>query len=174
MKLSLVRFTWDLTRFATEDAALPPHYRIESAPRERARELRAVISSSFRLDPAWNPALREVMQILESWLNSAFAPETTNVCLALRHGARIIGVSVLSLEPLVESNLAPGPCILTEYRNRGFGSRLLEHSFQALYDAGLTRAFATTRAHTPAAKFLYPKFNGIAEPIDWTPPLLAA
>jgi len=173
MKPNWVRFTWDLTRFAPLNSTLPPHYHIRPAPFEDAKELRTVISRCFRLDPVWNPALHEVMQTLEQWLDAAFAPGATNACLALRHGSRIIGAAVLFLNPTVENHLAPGPCILSEYRNRGFGSRLLEHSLQALSEAGISRVLATTRERTPAARFLYPKFNGVSEPFDRTP-LLAA
>jgi GNAT superfamily N-acetyltransferase len=173
MKLvNWVRFTWDFAECPTLDPKLPQHYRIEPATRENEKELRQVIASSLRLDPVWNPALQEVMQTIDSWLDRAFSSEA-NLCLALRHGARIIGASVLSFDPAAESQLMPGPCLMTEYRNRGFGSLLLEHSFKALREAGLVRACAITRENTPVARFLYPKFNGISVPIDRTP-LLAA
>jgi ribosomal protein S18 acetylase RimI-like enzyme len=63
--------------------------------------------------------------------------------------------------------------MLVEYRNRGFGTRLLEHSLQTLRDAGLSRAIAITRGSAPVAKFLYPKYHGIALPAE-VAPLLAA
>ena len=110
--------------------------------------------------------------MIDSWLTRALQSEG-NVCLALRHGARIIGASVLSLDGASENHLSPGPCVSMEYRNRGFGSRLLEHSFQALREAGMTQASGLTRANTSVARFLYPKFRGIATPLDHTP-LLAA
>jgi N-acetylglutamate synthase-like GNAT family acetyltransferase len=60
-----------------------------------------------------------------------------------------------------------------EYRNRSFGSRLLEHSFNALREHDVTQAFGLTRINTSVARFLYPKFQGISTPFDHTP-LLAA
>ncbi len=167
-----VRFTWDFSKFPTLDSKLPQHYRIERATHEDEKELRKVISSCFKLDPVWNPALHETMQMIEWWLDHAFQSESHSG-LALRHGARIIGAAVLSLDRASENHLAPGPCILIEYRNRGFGSRLLEHSFNALREAGVSQAFALTLQHTSVARFLYPKFYGISAPVDRTP-LLAA
>lgn len=168
-----VRFTWDLTALPAFTSELPEHYQVGQLTSSDEKELRKVVSSSFVLDPTWNPAMNEVMQIVDASLDRAFASGEKSVCLALRHGLRIIGASVLSLEPESESNLSPGPCILVEYRNRGFGTRLLEHSLQTLRDAGLPRAIAITRASAPVAKFLYPKYNGVALPAE-VAPLLAA
>jgi Acetyltransferase (GNAT) family len=167
-----VRFSWDFAKLPTLDLALPQHYRIEPATTESESELRQVISRCFRLDPVWSPALHETLQMVESWVGRALQSDR-HICLALRHGVRIIGASVLSLDPESDNHLSPGPCISMEYRNRGFGSRLLEHSFNTLSAAGVTRALALTRNNTSVARFLYPKFQGVSAPIDRTP-LLAA
>lgn len=167
-----VRFSWDFANLPALDLELPQHYRIELATTEDETALRQVISRCFRLDPVWSPSLHETLQMIESWLGRALQPDRRN-CLVLRHGARIIGASVLSLDPESDNHLSPGPCISMEYRNRGFGSRLLEHSFNALREAGVTRAFALTRGNTSVARFLYPKFHGVSAPIDHMP-LLAA
>jgi hypothetical protein len=162
--LNSVRFTWDLTKLSSAGLDLPEHYQIGPATKEDEKELRKVLSSSFLLDPAWNPAVGEVMHTIQSWLDRAFASEA-NTSLTLRHGLRIIGASVLSLDPDADSHLAPGPCILMEYRNRGFGTRLLESSLKLLREAGLSRAIGITRELAPVTKFLYPKFNGIVTPV---------
>ena len=167
-----VRFSWDFANLPTLDLALPQHYRIGAATREDEKELQQVISRCFRLDPVWSPALHETLQMIESWLGRALQSDR-HICLALRHGVRIIGASVLSLDPESDNHLSPGPCISMEYRNRGFGSHLLEHSFNTLIEAGVPRAFALTRGNTSVARFLYPKFHGVSAPIDHTP-LLAA
>jgi GNAT superfamily N-acetyltransferase len=112
------------------------------------------------------------MHSLQSWLDRAFVAEE-NTCLALRHGSRIIGASVLCLDPAAENHFAPGPCILMEYRNRGFGTRLLQTSLQLLRDSGLSRASGLARELSPVAKFLYPKYNGVAAPANVTVPLAA-
>jgi hypothetical protein len=167
-----VRFSWDFAKLPELDLRLPQHYTIEPATVENERELREVISRCFRLDPVWSPSLHQTLAMIDSWLSRALQTEQY-MCLALRHGARIIGASVLSLDHASENHLLPGPSISMEYRNRGFGSRLLEHSFHSLREAGMKQAFGLTRANTSVARFLYPKFHGIATPIDHTP-LLAA
>ncbi|MEO7723486.1 MAG: GNAT family N-acetyltransferase [Chthoniobacterales bacterium] len=53
-----------------------------------------------------------------------------------------------------------------EYRNRGLGTALLRESLRQLRAAGLYRATGFTKGNAPAAKFLYPKFNGVLTPGD--------
>jgi ribosomal protein S18 acetylase RimI-like enzyme len=96
-----------------------------------------------------------------------------NTCLALRHGVRIIGAAVISQIPEAEIHLSPGPCVSMEYRNRGFGTRLLEQSLTKLREAGLKEAIGIAHENTPATKFLYTKFNGTPSPHDPTPVLAA-
>ena len=173
MKLvNWVRFSWDLTKLPPLDCELPEHYEIAPTSRDDEGELRQVISRSIVLDATWNPAMQEVMQTIDAWLDEAFA-SPTSIFLALRHGLRIIGASILSPDPSGETHFTPGPCVLVEYRNRGFGTGLLEHSLQALREAGVAEAVAVSKENAPVAKFLYPKFNGVPTPGDHTP-LLAA
>jgi GNAT superfamily N-acetyltransferase len=154
-----VRFSWDLTALPASAAELPPHYQIAPATQKDEMGLRKVFSSSFLLDPVWNPAIGDVMQTIQSRLDRLFAAEA-GTCLALRHGSRIIGAAVVSDDLDSEDHFAPGPCILVEYRNRGFGTRLLEGSLFWLREAGLVRAFGMALDYAPVAKFLYPKFGG--------------
>jgi hypothetical protein len=170
--LNWVRFTWDLNGIASTKLELPNHYTIAPARNDDEKAVRKVLSCSFMLDPAWNPAIGEVMHSLQGWLDRAFLANE-NTCLALRHGSRIIGASVLCLDPANENHFAPGPCILMEYRNRGLGTQLLQASLQLLRDAGLDRASGIARELSPVAKFLYPKYNGVAEPAKMTVPLAA-
>jgi hypothetical protein len=171
--LNWVRFTWDLNSLPSTPVELPKHYTISPAQKtDDEKAIRKVLSCSFMLDPAWNPAIAEVMHSLQSWLDRAFLTNE-NTCLALRHGTRIIGASVLCLDPATENHFAPGPCILMEYRNRGFGTQLLEASLQLLRESGLTRASGLARELSPVAKFLYPKYSGIAEPAKISVPLAA-
>jgi hypothetical protein len=159
--LKWVRFTWDLTQFTSPEVQLPAHYRIGPATAEDEMALRKVFSSSFLLDPTWNPAIGQVMLTIQSRLDSALASANCT-CLALRHGARIIGAAVLDPDPNSEDQLLPGPTIYMEYRNRGFGTLLLKSSLAWLRDAGLTRVSAMSLDYAPAAKFLYPKFGGVS------------
>ena len=170
--LNWVRFSWDLSVITPTQVDLPSHYAITPATNEDEKEVRKVLSCSFLLDPAWNPAIGEVMHRLQGWLDRAFLAEE-DTCLALRHGSRIIGASVLCLDPDAESHFTPGPCILMEYRNRGFGNNLLQASLQMLRESGVKRASGLARESSPVAKFLYPKYGGVAEPAKITIPLAA-
>jgi hypothetical protein len=170
--LNWVRFNWDLETVPSGNLELPKHYQIGPVTKENEAEVRKVLSSSFLLDPAWNPAIGEVMHTLQAWLDRAFVAQE-NTCLALRHGARIIGASVLCLDPAAENHLAPGPCILMEYRNRGLGTQLFEASLHLLRQSGVSRASGIARELSPVAKFLYPKCNGVSAPAQLTVSLAA-
>ena len=169
MKMSnWIRFTWDLTELPAFENALPEHYEIGPATPDDEMELRKIISSSFVLDPMWSPELQEVTEKIEAWLDRAFSSSTC-LFLALRHGTRIIGASVLSTQPEADMQLIPGPCISMEYRNRGFGTRLLEQALTRLREAGLPQASGVAKENVPVSKFLYPKFNATSSPYDFTP-----
>ncbi|HEV2806639.1 MAG TPA: GNAT family N-acetyltransferase [Chthoniobacterales bacterium] len=169
MKLSnWIRFTWDLSQLPPFQNALPEHYEIGPATAEDEMELRKVISTSFVLDPTWSPELQEVTEKIEAWLERAFTSPTCTF-LALRHGTRIIGASVLSTEPDADMHLIPGPCISMEYRNRGFGTRLLEQALIRLREAGLSQAAGVAKENLPVSRFLYRKFNATSSPYDFTP-----
>jgi hypothetical protein len=167
-----IQFTWDLAALPVAESALPEHYEITRATADDEKELRKVISSSFTLDPTWNSTMKEVTQTIESWLDQARDAETT-VHLALRHGARIIGAAVVAVDGAAENHLSPGPCILMEYRNRGFGSCLLDRSLAILREAGLTQARALAKENSPVTKFLYTKFNSVQAPHDFSAALAA-
>ena len=171
--INWVQFSWDLAALPSAATDLPEHYEITAASPEDEKELHKVISSSFALDPEWNAMMHEITATIDTWLAGTF-DSATNLGLALRHGTRIIGASVLNLAPGADNHFSPGPCILMEYRNRGFGTHLLEYSLRSVRDAGLPRAAAIAKENSPVTKFLYPKFGGIVEPYDSTPLLTAA
>jgi ribosomal protein S18 acetylase RimI-like enzyme len=60
-----------------------------------------------------------------------------------------------------------------EYRNRGFGTRLLEQSLTKLRAAGLQEAVGIAHENAPVTKFLYPKFNSTSSPYEPAPVLAA-
>ena len=172
-QIQWVRFTWDLEKLPTLGSALPKHYHFAAASRADERELRTVIARSFAHDTSWGDAIHEVNGMIDGWLERAFEPEKGGICLALRHGLRIIGAAILIPDALAENHLSPGPCVLMEYRNRGLGTALLGESLRKLREAGLTRGVALAKINAPVAKFLYPKFDGTLTPGSTTP-LLAA
>ncbi|HEY2800934.1 MAG TPA: GNAT family N-acetyltransferase [Chthoniobacterales bacterium] len=173
MKLAQwVRFTWDLEKLPPTGVALPPHYNFSAGGPDDETELRAVITRAFAHDNSWGRAIHEINGMIDGWLERAFAEENAAPSVVLRHGLRIIGAAILIPEDSAEDHLLPGPCVLMEYRNRGFGTALLGESLRQLREAGLTRAGARARDNALVAKFLYPKFDGTPTPDDT--PLLAA
>ncbi len=163
--LKWVQFTWDLGELPAAGGDLPPHYQISPATALDEMALRKVFSSSFLLDPSWNPAIGEVMTTIQSRLDAALASDT-QTCLTLRHGHRIIGATLLHSAAGALEHFAIGPSILSEYRNRGFGTLLLQSSLAWLRDAGIKRALAILPDYVPATKFLYPKFGGLLTPVE--------
>ena len=134
------------------------------------RQLQEVIEKSFALDPGWNAALHIIDARVKSSIAAAFNSESAS-WLALQHGARIVGGTLIMTDPDAPAQFVPGPCILIEYRNRGLGTLLLCSALCHLRDIGMTRACARTREGSPAARFLYPKFGGQSSLVE---PLLAA
>lgn len=164
------RFEWDLGKLPGNPAPLPAHYAIRRATRDEKQAVWKVVNDSLALDPAWNEAFGELRPHLRMQIDEVFDhkhrhdPEVGG-CLALTHGARIVGVSVLNLEPTAENHLFTGPCVFSEYRNRGMGTCLLDRSLRELRDNGITRAYGVTK-HSPASRFVYPKFAGVSAPYE--------
>jgi GNAT superfamily N-acetyltransferase len=167
-----LQFTWDLQKVPALQTALPSHYKISRAEPGDEMALRKIFSSSFLLDPTWNPVIGHVMRTIQSRLDAALASDK-QTCLALRHGQRIIGAVVLHPDETATEQFAIGPSILVEYRNRGLGMQLLHAALEWLKDAGMTRATAMSLEHTPATKFLYPKFDPVVERVEPMVPLAA-
>jgi N-acetylglutamate synthase-like GNAT family acetyltransferase len=170
--INWVQFSWDLAALPETLPELPEHYQISAATPDDEKELRRVVIASFALDPDWNTTMQEVLQTVEGWLRDTLE-KSADACLVLRHGTRIIGGSVLSLEADAVNHLLPGPCVLMEYRNRGFGTHLLGRSLATLRDSGLQRAAAIAKENSPVAKFLYTKFDGTASSEDASPMMAA-
>ena len=169
-KTGWVNFVWDLAGNELPAVATPRQYRLSLVKAAEREQLQAVIEKSFVLDPGWNAALHMIDAQVKSSIAAAFDSESAN-WLALQHGARIVGGTLLMTDPGAPAQLLPGPCILIEYRNRGLGTLLLCSALRHLRGAGMMRACAKTRVNSPAARFLYPKFGGQSSLIE---PLLAA
>jgi len=157
------RFTWELNNLPSAAPDLNSHFKIRPFAKEEEKIVRSTISSAFRLDAGWSDALNFMKGRLEADLDEVFAQKEPSSCLVLTHGTRIIGASALIFDKDAPIHLTSGPTILVEYRNRGLGAALLYHSLQALKDEGLRLAHGVSKVTTPAAKFLYPKYNSVAE-----------
>src|ERR1700733_2105145 len=152
------RFTWQLKKLPPPDEKLPAHFITRPAVREEARAVAHVVMTAFSLDSTWSDTLNQFRDRLEMQLDLAFQRETFPA-LVITHGPRIIAASVLNSDPDADSNLVSGPCVLTEYCNRGLGTALLHASLKQYAEAGLPHVSGITKENTTACKFLYPKFG---------------
>src|SRR5258708_8079605 len=82
----------------------------------------------------------------------------------MSNGDRVMAAWLVNVEVEAENHLSSGPCISIEYRNRGFGSLLLKESLLLAAKAGCPLIHGVTRATGPAAKFVYPKYEGKSRP----------
>jgi len=164
------RFTWDLAELPGQGRDLDPHYHIRPVTRDEEKTVRGVIMSSFALDMNWSDTLKTMEEWMEARLDEVFAHKVAP-CLVVTHGSRVIGASPLDPHPEAEVHLVSGPCVLTEYRNRGIGTELLFQSLNALRVAGFEKARAITKSNVPVAKFVYTKFNSASEPWEFEPGL---
>jgi len=165
------RFHWDLEK--SLDAMRPelPPFVFRGAEKSESEIALKVISSSLMMERAWTGTATEFARGLEKRCEEAFDHEPP-ACVVVLHGSRVIGASVLDLAVDAEFHLLTGPCILHEYRSRGLGSALLHQSLVRLREEGLRRVTASARVNSVAARFIYPKFGGAAEPIE-TPKIAA-
>jgi len=80
---------------------------------------------------------------------------------------------VLNTDVEADSNLVSGPCVLSEYCNRGLGTALLHATLVQFREAGLERVVAITKENTTACKFVYPKFGSDGASCEYSPALVA-
>jgi ribosomal protein S18 acetylase RimI-like enzyme len=159
------KFHWDLEESldATHPALAPFVFRT-AEPNELAVVLK-VVSSALLMERAWTAKGAPFTQDLEERCEKAFDAKPP-ACVVVQHGSRVIGASVLDAGAEAEFHLVTGPCILHEYRCRGLGAALLHQSLVRLHADGLRVARALARVNSTAARFIYPKFGGVAEPLE--------
>jgi predicted N-acetyltransferase YhbS len=162
------RFTWELAKLPAVDRSLPVHYHLRAATHEEEKAVHRVIFSAFSLDSSWSDVLHNFREMLEAQIEASFAHDNVP-SLVICHGQRIIAASALTTGPDAENHLLSGPCVLTEYRNRGLGTALLWYSLKQLQNAGLERACGISKENVVASKFIYPKFGSVSAPCDYEP-----
>ena len=165
------RFTWNLEKTPPRGEASLPSFLIKGASREDERVTADVILNALALDYGWGDVLRGFRASIESQLGPAFHLQPVPA-IVVRHGQRIIAASLLTTEPDAETHLLSGPCVLSEYRNRGIGSALLLESLHFLHNAGLTTASGITRESSTAEKFVYRKFGSVSAACEYEPEVL--
>ncbi|MGH8047226.1 MAG: GNAT family N-acetyltransferase [Chthoniobacterales bacterium] len=158
------RFRWDLDKGLDASRPVMPPFIFRAAEKADLDAVLKVVSSALLMERAWTGTATEFSHELDARCERAFENENPP-CVVVQHGARVIGASVLDSEPAATAHLITGPCILHEYRSRGFGSALLQQSLERLYCDGLRHALALVRVNSTAARFVYPKFGGTAEAV---------
>jgi len=165
MTISWLRFEWDLKKLPAAEIVIPPSYVLRAVEKDDEAVIQKVTASAFSMDTGWGDTQKIIVERMRVNTGLAFEKDGKGGCVVLQHGSRIIGSSVLRFDQEADNHLTTGPCILHEYRSRGLGSLLLQASLLALREAGLTRAFGMAPEKTAAARFIYPKFGGVATPV---------
>jgi len=162
-------FSWETGQLPpTAPGAILPL--IRPALREEGEEVLRVIMLSLAMDSSWNDSLALVEAYLKQSIQRLFNEEEP-LCLVVPVGKRLIAASILEADETAQNQLICGPSVVMEYRNRGIGTQLLHASLSLLKSRGLASVRGMTRAHTVAARYVYPKFGGISEPLQ-TPALM--
>lgn len=157
--VALVRFSWDLKQLPPGAGEVSKPFILRTAGEQEADEALAIVQASYNLDPEWSGCALHIKGTVLPRVMKALAKEPT--CLFVQHGNRVIAASVFDCEPGPdEVHLISGPCVLTEYRNRGIGGALLGATLDALRARGAAEALGQTRPNSPSAKYLCPKFGG--------------
>jgi ribosomal protein S18 acetylase RimI-like enzyme len=153
------RFHWNLESGQNIPHPVLPPFVFRRAESGELEPVMKVVSSAMLMERAATKFRRD----LERRCAQVFEGEAP-ACVVVQHGTRLIGASVLDLSPDSDSHLITGPCVLHEYRSRGFGTALLQQSLERLREEGLRQVVAMARVNSTVARFVYPKFGGTHEP----------
>jgi len=167
--ISWLCFEWQTHNLPDVSSLVAPLV-VRAAKKSDFEAVAKVLKSAFSADSAWGDVNRSVAVKLAAATEEVFSEEEPH-CVVIVHGTRIIGASLLDVGAEAPNHLLSGPCILHEYRNRGLASALLAASLDHLCQNGIQLARGITRANSLAARFVYPKFGGVAHPLE-TDPLL--
>jgi hypothetical protein len=159
-----VRFTWEAKSLPQTSYVIEEPYFIRRASRSEKSQSWSVLKSCFAQDSCWNDVFTVLIPRLQEEFEERFAHHREIDCLVITHGNRVIAASLVNVEIDAENHLSSGPCITSEYRNRGFGSLLLKESLLLAAKGGSTLIQGVTRATSPAARFVYPKYGGKSSP----------
>lgn len=168
-----MQFGWKLANFPADNGSELDPYTFRRANAEEAPIVERTILAAFSQDSGWSDDTRVFVESLESKIETAFENDPP-LCVVAQHGSRIIGASLLTSAVDAPNHLLSGPCILHEYRSRGIGSALLHASLMALRDGGLAVAHGMAPMRSPAAKYVYPKFGGVAAELQTEEPKVLA
>ena len=165
--ISWLCFEWKTSGLPKDEVSFEP-FTIRIAEKPEQESILKAIKSAFSMDSVWGDVSRPLAEKIAVDLEAGFLlPEPS--CVVLVHGTRVIGASVLDVNPDAENHLSSGPCILHEYRNRGLASALLGASLAFLKKCDIPVARGLTRANSITARFIYPKFGSASHPVEGDP-----
>jgi ribosomal protein S18 acetylase RimI-like enzyme len=164
-----LRFIWQAKLLPQTSYIIEEPYSIRRAARPEKSQIWAVVKSCYAQDACWNDVVTILIPRLQQEFEERFAHHHDIDCLVITNGNRVIAASLVNVEVEAENHLSSGPCISSEYRNRGFGSLLLKESLLLAAKAGCPEIHGITRATSPAAKFVYPKYGGKSSPYVFDP-----
>jgi len=160
-------FEWKTSGLPKPEIEVAPLV-LRPAAKEDAGAVSRVVISAMAMDSSWSDVTKSLGEKLSAEVAEVFEqPEPS--CVVLVHGTRVIGASVMDLDPDSANHLLSGPCVLHEYRNRGLGTNLLRGSLEFLAKNGVTQARGHTRSNSVSARFVYPKFGGKSSPLESDP-----
>jgi len=155
-------FRWNLSELPSEVSAIAKPFLIRAADKSDLNTALRVIRSSYELDPDWSGCAHHIEEVVLPHVKKVFGDDT--FCLFVQHGNRVIAASAYVVCPEDKGvHLVSGPCVLSEYRNRGIGAALLGATLETLRQHGTKEALGFARPNTVSSKFLYTKFGGKLE-----------
>jgi len=161
------RFEWQKSEIQLSTPAIAPLV-VRTAEKSDEDGVPKVLKSAFAVDAGWGDISRKLIERLDEDAEEIFSADEPR-CLVVAHGTRVIGVSLLDTDPEAVNHLLSGPCILNEYRNRGLATSLLAASLEHLWKSGVKTVCGLTRSNSITARFVYPKFGGVAQPYSSDP-----
>lgn len=159
-----VRFHWQSKGLPKPSYVITETYSLRAVNRQEKSQVSQVINSCFAQESCWNDVASSLMPWLHHQLEEKFSHHREVDCLVITHGNRVIATSIIDTNRDSENHLITGPCITVEYRNRGFGALLLKESLILAAHGGAEVLYGVTRENSPAARFVYSKFGGVAAP----------
>lgn len=163
-----VKFTWKLKNLPESDESIDQRVEVRSAEKGEGDRVWHTIERAYTMDQGWMTGINARLAEMRKYVMKGLDEKTVHF-LVLQDGGRIVGASGLILDDSLPRQLLTGITVVNEYRCRGAGTKLLFHSLKYLEEHGLEEASVVTRANVAAAKFLYPKFGGISQPVEECP-----
>jgi N-acetylglutamate synthase-like GNAT family acetyltransferase len=160
-----IQFTWDFTKLPAVPPVFDRRYALNMAVPADARDLDACLSRAYSTEHGWTLEMKRRLSAIHTMVERDL-PEGLMDFIVVRHGTRIIAACAINSREDAQSHMPTGICVLSEYRCRGIGSYLLYECLRQIQERGLSVARVITRKGITAERFLYPKYGGVATPME--------